>query len=968
MTQPAMRAPAIPVRFVLTALIATLCAVGLSASPRDTFDEAERRFSSGNFTLAIERYEHLLNTWPGSQFTAQAQFRIAQSHFYLQNYPAALDRLQRTAARTAAGEAAQRIRFWIGLTQYQLQRHEDVVETMTRYLNLPAEQRGRALLYRGLSLLELGDTTGAADDLRAAMDQLEGSERGYAAAVLMEVYTRLHDDAAILRLWEENRTRLGRDDGFHEQRLRFAADAAYRLGREGVATELYEELTGYSLNNAQWALQQLSKMAQNAGDRAAVQEIFRRAERRLAAEPQRMRDFWFALGSDALEARRYELAELNFYRIWELRGELQVQGVVPLLLAQSVERQGRREEALQMLVESLNNPLVDDDHRRERIIAASRIHLAGGNYREAVQLLDSLPRDDTAVELLYGRAFALYRAGRNAEALSLLDQERLQPVLREEPELLRLRGRLLLAAGRPADAVRAFRSFLQEQPEAPPSMRLELIRALVAAEQFAAAAQESERIPAGELLPGERDDLAYLRGLTAFHNGDWSSVQQLLGGLTDQRYEPLRSYHLAWALYRSGAADDARDTIAAVVEQLPGELAFDGGYLFSWTLFQTRRLDDAERQLLRLMGRTERREQEIEARQLLAAVYLEQRTIEDALVQYRLLLALAANDEERARFWGQYASILAAIGRTTEAVEQYDALHEALPGTPGGAAALLEAGQILFTESRFSEARERFRQYRNRYPGSADLDRALYWAGAASLEMEEAGRALLWWEPLIQQFSRSPFAPQAMIETAMVYESRGQRRQALELFDRFVAAYPESTRIGEAETARRRIRLEIDGLSTREAALWVELEAIGSLPPSGGQRDRWYELVLQLGRISIREQISLTGQGLRRGLIVDYLLEGAAANHPGAAEAALLLAEYYRRRGENRAAIEQYLRVAAIAGAPEDLAAQGLYELAVLARQEGELPVMRSAIGELLERFPESVWADRAVRMVEQTQ
>ncbi len=951
---------------LLIFLLLLMGPIALWANPRDVFEEGERRFSSGNFTLAIERYEHLLGAWPGSQFTGQAQFRIAQSHFYLGNYGTALDRFQRSAARAPAGEASQRIRFWIGLTLFQLDRHEETVEMMSRYLNLPADQRGRALLYRSLSLLELGDLSAARQDLTAALPQVDGAEQGYALAALMQVLTQAGDDESVIALWREWGDQMDRDDGYQEQRIRYAADAAFRQLNIDLAADLYEELTTFSLDSAQWGFQQLSVLAQNAGDRGRTQEIFRRAERRLAVEPQRMREFWFALGLDALESERFELAEQNFIRIWELRDDAVVSGLVPLLLARVIENQGRREEALELLQQSMVSSRVSPEVRDERALSLARMLLLEERPADAAAVLETVSSRRENVAMLYGWTFALYRSGRGAEALPVLEDNSLQPLMREEPELLRLRARLLLEANRAVDAVRTYRTLLQERPDADAVVRLELLRALVGAEQFSAAAQEARRIAAADLTPRGREDFLYLQGLTAFNNGEWRDVIALLQQLGAARFEPLRSYHLAWALYREGDVAGARDTVAAVIEDLPRSLAFDGGYLYSWTLFRSGQSGQSARQILRLLGLAADRDQEIQARQLLATVYLDQRAVEDALVQYRLLLDLARNDNDRGAFWSQYASILAAIGRSEEAVTEYDALHRALPQTAAGATALLEAGQILFTESLFAEARDRFRMYRNVYPEGADLDRSLYWAGAASLELGEAGRALLWWEPLFQQFPRSTYTPRALIETAAVYEARGQQRQALELYDRFVAAYADNPRSTEAETARRRIRLEIDGLSNREATLWVELERIGEMPSPGNQRDRWFALVLELGRISIREQISLTAQAGRRGLIVDYLIAGSAATHPDAGEAALLLAEYYRRRGENRAAIEQYLRVAAIPDAPEDLAAQGLYELAVLARQEGEGAVIRDAVRELNRRFPESVWADRAQRLLEQ--
>ena len=175
-----------------------------------------------------------------------------------------------------------------------------------------------------------------------------------------------------------------------------------------------------------------------------------------------------------------------------------------------------------------------------------------------------------------------------------------------------------------------------------------------------------------------------------------------------------------------------------------------------------------------------------------------------------------------------------------------------------------------------------------------------------------------------------------------------------------MAAYPNSPRTAEADRRRRTLRLELDGLSAREAELWVALESADDAPEPG--TGAWFDLVVELGRIAIREQITLTAQ---RSRIVDYLLRAGDYTGAEAAEASVLLAEYYRRRGETRAAVERYVQAAATPGAPEELRAQSLFELAVLARDRGDNATARDAVRELNSRYPESIWSDRAQSVLE---
>lgn len=94
--------------------------------------------------------------------------------------------------------------------------------------------------------------------------------------------------------------------------------------------------------------------------------------------------------------------------------------------------------------------------------------------------------------------------------------------------------------------------------------------------------------------------------------------------------------------------------------------------------------------------------------------------------------------------------------------------------------------------------------------------------------------------------------------------------------------------------------------------------------------------------------------------ILDYLVRASEFEGRGAAEAGLLVAEYYRRQGEYRRAIEEYAAVAGMAGATPEMRAQSLYEFAVLAGEIGDTASMRRAVEELERTFPDSVWTERA--------
>ncbi|MEX2444368.1 MAG: tetratricopeptide repeat protein [Alkalispirochaeta sp.] len=946
----------------LTALV--VCAlvfpvISADADDRDLFDEAERRFAAGNYQLAAERFQRLLEDYPGSTYRTQAQLRIAQSDFYQEEYDRALQRLQRTAARARAGALSPTIQLWIGLTAFQMNDYPLSEQALTRHLESASPPQGRAWLYRGLSLVEAGRPAEAREDLRRALDEASGTEQLYAAAVLMELAVQAGEHREVTDIYEAHPVD-DHDEAYAEVRIRYAADAALELNNDDRAEELYRHLTAYSIGNAQWAYRQLYALARDREDRSRMQSIYREAEQRLAPEPERLADFWFSLGSDALRRGRFELAELYLSRLWDVRRDRTIDGTAALYLARSMEAQDRSGEALSLVRESLEDSAVNEIAVTERRAMAARLHIRAEEFEAAAEILEEGDVVEATSGTLYSWAYARYRTDHRDDVLKRLTANRTQPLLSEYPPLMRLRGRLYLEAGNPTESVRSYRVYLAERPDDAVA-RLELVRALVAASQFPAVEQEISRLEDAGLPPGRDQEVQYLRGVAAFHREDYRTTVEALDAVDDTGYEPIRSYHLAWSRYRLGQTAVARETIAAVVDALPADLQADGRYLYAWTLFRGGDLSEARSQLLRILGESLSRGDEVRTRRLLATLHIEEGSYDDALSQYRTLADTAEGTADRVRYEQLIATTLASAGRTEEAVVRYDEIADQFPDTLAGRTALLEAGELLYGMESLRQSRERFREYQSRFPEGPDLDRALYWAGLTSYELDEPGRSLLWWEPLIDRFPRSSYTAEVLFLTAEIYTERDQRRRALELYDRLVAAYPSSREAGEAERLRRTIRLELDGLSAREADLWVQLEPGEGAGPDAGS-DRWFDLVLELGRIAIREQISLTRE---RSRIVDKLLEATEFEGADAAEASLLLAEYYRRRGETNAAVDRYVEAAATNGAPDELRAQSLYELATLARDAGDSRTAQEALEELSARYEGSIWADRAERMME---
>lgn len=928
--------------------------ISIWADDRAVFQNAEQHFAAGEYNSARERYRDLIDEYPDSPLVGQAWLRTGQIQYSLRELDSAVLTLERVSVRYLSGTVQDSVHLWLGLAYYRLDSFGEAERELNLHLERRPDESGLSLLYRGLARYKLGNQSGAEEDLLAA---LESPVLATALAQLLSIYADSDRFGETVSLWETYGTRIPRGTD-REVILRFVADAAYETDDMDLSVTVYEELTEYGLDNAQWAYFRLYSIGEAAG--ADVRAIYRRAEQRLAPEPERLAEFWYDLGRVSLESGRLEVAELYLRRLWDLRDEYTVPGQAVLYLADTLDRQGRRDEAIVLLGESLR---YSSDREEERRAILGEFLLSAGREEEALEALEpalavSGRLDSELMErIVYLSATAMVETGDLESALAVLERDQFSAASADHRELPLLRAWLLMANGRMERAVRAYREYLSLYDDDIEARRY-LIRALLGAGETSAVLRESVAAIA-------RDDDPYLRyyaGLAAFDLGRYEEAKTHLEAAREGGVDtPLLLYHLVWTYYRLGELTDALALTGEVnVDALAPELAFQVTYLKSDMLFRRSRYDEASVSLAGLLSGDLDRDKNTQIRRLLAQVYREAGRFDEALDQYREMILLTSDETETARIRRDYGNLLSTAGYTEQAVDELVSVNERFPGTTSGEAALIDAGEILFTYGNYTEARELFRRYRITYPEGSYLDQALYRAGAASVELGEPAAALLWWEPLIRTLPDSPWVPRTMLAVAHIYEVSGRLRRALENVEGLIARYPAAPEAEEAGLLRRRWRLELDGFSRREAELWAELDE-AKLPEGS---DRWFELILEVGRITIREQITLSSA--RTG-IVDYLRQAMAfSSRTEAAEAGLLLGEYYLRQAEYRSSVETYLSVAELAGADDDQRAQSLFEVVQLAMTRlHDESVAASAANQLRRLYPDSIWTQRLQPVLE---
>lgn len=937
-------------RALAVLLLSVLALHAAAGQARDLIERAEQNFATGDYQLAAVAYDDLLERFPRSEFTSLAQLRLGQIAYVRGDLEAAAELLQVAERRVGPGDVSRQVRLWLGVTLARLGRTAAASELLAAYVATEQSELARARLYLGLAERGAGRAQVAAEHFAFAADDpdLAQAERLYAEALLIDTLYELARYDAVLERFEA-----GDDQGvYRAQNLRRAADAAFATGRLDRARELYTQLTEFP--EPRWAYAQLYELA--GDDQAAVDRVVREAERALAADPAQLAEFWFALGRRAFDTGNVAVAELYLDRVWSLRDVRALDGAVPLLLAQTLRLQGRPGEALDVIDQSLTLELDQETLRRAE---AARMAIELSELETAAQYLASIA-GATEPPIIYLQAYVDYARGMVGAARDrLLGAEAARIA---DPRLARLLARSHLDLGEPVLAVRAYRQYLTRVPNDRAATR-ELRRALFLAGQISALEQELAAADRNNISSEEATELAFLDAMVAFSRADYEQARRILNGVDAAAYEPMRSYHLAWSEYRLGNTARASQLLQTVRDQLPPAVRVDGEFLYAWTRFAQNDAPGAIDAALRGLAAEPTLNQEREIRRLLAAAYRADGQLDAAAGQYETLVALAADQAQAADALITLGTFWRESGRVDEALDAYARVAD-LELRPAAARALALSGQTLLEARRYSAALEAFRSYQDRYPDEADLDWALYGAGVAVAELGQPARALLWWEPFIEQVPESALLPDVLIRTAAVYAERDELRRAAELYDRFLATFPEHPSAPGIRRLQTEARLSLGGLSQREAELLAELEpGSAQLAPQAGS-ERWFELVLELGRIVVRERVGASAQ---RGRTIEYLIDATQFDGPEAADASLLLGEYYLGRNERNAAQERFAAAAATRGAQDEQRARALYELALIAREAGDQAALRRAGRRLVDDYPETIWAERVQLLLEDT-
>ena len=930
----------------------------------DLFAEAESRYLGKNYTAALESYDSFLAAYPLSERIPDVQYRRATCLYRLGRYRDSLQLIGDIERRYRSTRYFAFVPLWKGLSQYELGSYSLSVESLDAFLSAEKDPEftPEALLMKARALAQMSSDTDAIASLRTLTTEYQGSRLFPYASVLFGSLLQKQQSYAELLAYTQKTDPTAFPDPWKSEFLLLRAEAQTLTGKPEDAQPLYLQLVGAPEDVSLVAYERLFAAAQRKQDLPGMRDLTLAAQARFSGSTSVLSVLWTRVGAESFRQGARDSAEQFLRRAWDARSQVPVNEVVPLYLAEIMLGRKDVAGARQILLDFL---ALGKPGTGAVIIRLGDIALMGDDFAAAAgyytQFRNAYPTSKQTPEAGYLLAYCSFRQG-NAEAASALVNE----LLRQETDnatrqqLMKLRIVLLNGAHRTLEAADALKQYTAAWPGDLHS-RLDYLKAMFVLKQNQGIIAEADAVR--KQFPGiaVQDPYAaivvsYLSGLARIAAKSYREAIADLAAIQPAAAQkaglavivPYARYYLGWGYLRISDFASASRVFDDLASAYPAhELAPMISYLAGWTHFSAGEYDKAAGYFSSLSGTGPQGELAQKGLYLYAKSLLNLKKTDDA-AQVLLRIATA----KPASPWASdalfdYAGALSDLGQTRQAADAYRRLADTFPDSPLREEAVYRRGETFSTHGMWAEARAAFDDYRTRYPKGKLMDAALYWGGQAARSAGEGMAAALLWEQLIAGYRQSSFRGTAMQQTAETYAKAEQYGKALDLYTRFISDYPDEARAARADIRAEQIRYLAQGQGDREA----ELSAI--IARETGDRRR--QATIDLARLYIYGGDKRADAGYR--LLLPVIKEG---DPQGAAQAQVLVGEYFYRKGDLTEAARQFVAAAAIARVDPKAAAAALYraaEMMQLAKQPDEV----AAIVKRLESgFPGSEWTAKA--------
>jgi TolA-binding protein len=935
-------------------------------TPSDLFREAENRYFSRQYVIALGNYRELVEQFPLSPLVPDARYRIAVCLFRLERYQEAYGEFTAVEKRHRTTRYIEYVSFWKGTTAYYLGSYEEARKQLDSFLKKSSDPEfsRNALLYKALADLALDYY----DDAALSMKSLV-SERGIAGLNPYEAviysYTLLKTGAyeEVIALEKQIDTEQIPEQ-YRERFLLYRAEAYWGTGNNDEAGRIYWELVSelamVSDETASVAYRRLYTIAQNEGDFPSMEDTIQKAEERLRGSGTLLEDLWMRIGIESYKRNELQLAEHFFKKVWNKGNYITMSPTIPLYLSDIYTKRGDTARARAVLDEYLSYSSKEPENVTLRL---GNLLILEERYEEAASLLKPLAEAEGGEQARYLYAFCLYKLDQYDKALDELGKEEKGKVDRDA---LRLKATILIKLKRYSPAYDTLRQYVDRYPD-DVGARLVIIKALFSQKRF------SEVVSAtNELLSSEPDlensepytylQANYLMGLSQISLKLYDDAIATLAVVTPSMLSrtgldsllPYREFYNGWAHYRTGKLAQAAAMFDDFTSRYPDHelyerALYDGGWCY-YSLGEYRKAES-------LFSKLIKRGSSYLAQK---AALLKGRALKnlnrsrDAKDSFESLYSTLPNSSYADDALFEHATMLAEEGMVPESASLYDTLVSRYPASELASESLYRKGELYFSHDLYPEARSSFAEYRTNYPKGKLIDASLYWEGMCAYKLEEPRAAVLLWEIIIDTETDSTFIPDALKFSAEVYASVGEYKKALSYYERLTDQYPAYAKAVKADLRLEEIRYLLFGLEKKEAELLALISKYRGIETEKGR-----DAMIDLSRIYIEEN-----KKLERAfqMLSQVVLQKDPATE---AEAQFLLGEYYYKKSDYVRAGEEFFNASMKKQDDRDFIAYAVFRSAQMMKLAGKKKDAEQLVERLEKFFPQSEWASEGRRLLE---
>jgi len=323
---------------------------------------------------------------------------------------------------------------------------------------------------------------------------------------------------------------------------------------------------------------------------------------------------------------------------------------------------------------------------------------------------------------------------------------------------------------------------------------------------------------------------------------------------------------------------------------------------------------------------------------------------------------LAPYTEGRDEFAAQSLFMTAKIyerqGKVQMADDLFRRIYEGMPRSSYAEEAMYRSGEIFYSKGDYSPAFTRFNSYVYKYASGRFSDAALFYCADCALRLGENDRCIMLNKTMLQKWPASVYAYGANKNLLEAYYRSEEYSQALGVARVLLRDFAEQAADDEIGKRAKELEKIVSGTDRRVAEKESEYNKLGGAGTAAG-RAAGTELVRLYAE-------SLSTQSEAYELAVQlFARQTGAGERADAAYNAEFIAEYSRKKGENKKAAEMYLKAAEYYRSVKDNsgAASALYGATEAFAAEGLRGDARETAALLKELYPQSIQAERVDRV-----